>query len=176
MNPIRVFLIRALAPAALLLCLTVPAFGRQAPTDVLGLTPGMSDTEVQRRLEKIGEVVRGKDRLKQTWKLRDPRYGYLVVRFDEEWRMHWVTALAREGGRRVRYRDIGDPAFATHTGGHFYHWTIPDRRGSGTWTVVARGGDPRYLDSVSIQASAMRQALTPTHQRAGPASPAPDTP
>ena len=169
MKPIRSILLRATLPVALLLCLTVPASARAVPADLLGLTPGMNDTEVQRRLEKIGEIVRGKDRLKQTWKLRDPRYGYLVLRYDEEWRMHWVTAFAREGGRRVRYRDVGDLSLATHAGEHFYTWTIPARAGAGTWTVVARGGDPRYLESISIQGSPMRQALT-AHQRTGHAS------
>jgi hypothetical protein len=148
----------------MLLVLAVPASARQAPADVLGLTPGMNDAEVQRRLEKIGEVVRGKDRAKQTWKLHDPRYGYLVLRYDQDWRIHWVTAFAREGGKRVRYRDVGNLSLATHSGEHFYTWTLPAHSGAGTWTVVARGGDPRYLESISILASPMRQALT-VHQR-----------
>lgn len=159
MRSIRGILTRAAVAAILLLTLTVPAFARQTPADVLGLYPGMSDTEVQRRLEKIGEIVRGKDRAKQTWKLRDARYEYLVLRYDQDWRMHWVTAFARERGRRVRYRDVGDLSHATHTGAHFYSWSVPARSGPGTWTVVARGGDVRYLESVSILAGPMRQAL-----------------
>ena len=170
MNPMRAILIRAALPAALLVSLTVPALARQAPADLLGLVPGMTDTEVQRQLEKIGEVVRGKDRLKQTWKLNDPRYGYLVLRYDQDWRMHWVTAFAREGGKRIRYRDLGDLSLATHTGQHFYTWTVPASSAAGSWTMVARGGDSRYLDSVSIEGSPMRQALIP-HPRAAQTSP-----
>jgi hypothetical protein len=170
MKSIRAILLRAAFAAALLTCLAVSAWARQAPGDVLGLRPGMTDTEVQRRLEKIGEVVRGKDRLKQTWKLRDPRYGYLVLRYDEDWRMHWVTAFAREGGRRVRYRDVGDLSLAAHAGAHFYSWAIPAHSGTGAWTLVARGADPRVLDSISIQGSSMRQALT-AHPRGGNGSP-----
>jgi hypothetical protein len=154
-----VIVYRAACSTILLLCLAVPASAKGAPADLLGLYPGMSDADVQHRLEKIGEVVRGKDRPKQTWKLNDSRYGFLVLRYDEDWKMHWVTAFAREGGRRVRYRDIGDLSLAAHTGQHFYSWTIPAHPGAGTWTVVARGGDPRYLESVSIS-TAMRQDLT----------------
>ena len=151
--------IRASLVTALLLGLAVPAAANKTPTDVLGLYPGMSDLEVQSRLGKIGEVVRGKDRLKQTWKLKDPRYEYLVLRYDEEWKMHWVTVFARERGRPVRYRDVGDLALATHTGQHFYNWTVPARSGVGTWTVTARGAGSRYVESISI-ATAMRQDLT----------------
>ena len=158
MKPMSTTLLRAVFPAVLLVCLAGPASAGKAPADVLGLYPGMSDTDAQRRLEKIGEAVRGEDRAKQTWKLRDPRYGYLVLRYDESWRIHWVTAFARETGRRTRYRDIGDLSLATQTGHYFYGWTIPARRGAGTWSVVARGADARYLDSISIS-SAMRQDL-----------------
>ena len=159
MKLIPATILRAVRPTALLLCLAVPASAKQAPIDLLGLHPGMSDSEVQHRLQKIGEVVRGADRAKQTWRLSDPRYEYLVLRYDEDWRMHWVTAFAREGGRRVRYREIGDLSLATHTGQHFYSWTIPARPGTGTWTVVARGSDSRYLESISILSSPMRQDL-----------------
>ena len=161
---------RATIATVLLLGLAVPAAAGKTPTDVLGLHPGMSDLDVRSRLAKIGEVVRGKDRLKQTWKLEDPRYGYLVLRYDENWKMHWATAFARERGRPVRYRDIGDLSLATHTGQHLYTWTIPSRSGPGTWTVTARGAGPRYLDSITI-AAAMRQDLTAHGAKAGGTQP-----
>jgi hypothetical protein len=150
-----------------LMCSAMPAAAKRAPVDLLGLTPGMSDRDVEHRLEKLGTCVRGEGRAKQTWKLSDPRYEYLVLRYDEDWRIHWVTVFAREGGRRVRYRDIGDLSLATHTGQHFYGWTISAHPGAGTWNVTARGGDPRYLESVSIS-TAMRQALiVPAHVEGG---------
>ena len=140
-------------------------WAKQIPSDLLGLYPGMSDVDARRQLEKIGEVVRGKDRAKQTWKLRDLRYEYLVIRYDEAWKLHWATAFAREGGRRVRYCDIGDPSLAQHSGSHFYTWTIPARAGPSTWTVVARGSDPQYLASISIYPSPRRQDLiVPGHE------------
>lgn len=144
---------------ALLLCLATPAFAKRTQSEVLGLQPGMTDTEVHQKLSKIGQVVRGKDRGKQTWKLRDPRFGFLVLRYDEDWRLHWATAFAREGGRRVRYRDVGDLAKAEHTGQHFYRWTLAPKSGGGPWSLVARGGDPQYLESISIHPTPMRQAL-----------------
>jgi len=150
---------RWVVPAALLLALATPAFAKARPSDLLGLVPGMSDREVQHRLEKIGTVVRGQDRAKQTWQLRDSRYEYVIIRYDEEWRLHWATAFAREGGRRVRYADLGDLANATHAGQHFYTWAIPAQQSTGAWSLVARGGDAKYLDSVSIEAGPMRQAL-----------------
>jgi len=164
MKTIRSMVTRAVLPMALMICVAVPAWAKHAPAEVLGLHPGMTDAEVQHRLEKIGEVVRGKDRAKQTWKLRDPRYGYLILRYDENWKMHWVTAFAREGGRRVRYRDLGDLSTATLSGQYFYTWSVPARSGSESWSLVARGGDPKYLDSVSMLAGPMKQALiVPAH-------------
>jgi hypothetical protein len=155
--------IRTLLPAALLLILVVPAAAGKAPADLLGLYPGMSDSDAQHRLEKLGEVVRGQDMAKQTWRLRDPRYGYLVLRYDESWRIHWITVFAREAGRRVRYRDLGDLSLAKHTGHHFYDWTIPARPGSGTWSLVARGTDPKYLDSISISRTMRQDLIVPAH-------------
>jgi len=150
---------RWMAPAALLFILATPAFAKARPSDLLGLVPGMSDRDAEHRLEKIGVVVRGQDRAKQTWKLRDSRYEYVIIRFDGEWKLQWATAFAREGGRRVRYADLGELANATHTGQHFYTWVIPGKRAVGSWSLVARGGDPIYLDSISIEAGPMRQAL-----------------
>src|SRR5881397_2888003 len=63
---------RAALPAALLSYLAFPASAGKAPTDLLGLYPDMSDADAQHRLQRLGEVVRGEDRAKQTWKLRDP--------------------------------------------------------------------------------------------------------
>ena len=144
--------------ALAMLCAAMPAAAKRAPSDLLGLTPGMSDRDAEHRLEKLGTCVRGEGKAKQTWKLNDPRYEYLVLRYDEEWRIHWVTAFAREGGRPVRYRDIGELSLAKHSGQHFYDWTVPAHPGVGTWSIVARGADPRYLQSVSISTE-MRQAL-----------------
>ena len=159
----------AVIAPALLLGLAAPAMGGRLPGDVLGLYPGMSDVEARHRLETIGEIVRGQDRAKQTWKLRDPRYGYAMIRYDAEWKLHWATAFAREGGRPVRYRDIGDVSKAVHTGQHFYTWTSPARSGPGACSVVARGAGPKYLESISILAGPMRQALiVPPHAPAEP--------
>ena len=66
-------------------------------------------------------------------------------------------------GRRVAYREIGDLALAAHTGQHFYSWTVPARFGAGTWTVTARGGDPRYLDSISISRAMRQDLIVPPH-------------
>ena len=57
-------------------------------------------------------------------------------------------------------------AFQTRYG-HAYDWTIPAHPGVGTWSIVAHGGDPQYLQSVSIS-TAMRQALVvPAHTEGG---------
>ena len=163
MNSIRFTLLRTALPALLLVCSAFPASAGRAPSDLLGLYPGMTDTDAHHVLQKLGGIVRGEGKPKQTWKLKDPRYGYLVLRYDENWRIHWVTAFAREGGRRVRYRDIGDPSLATHSGQHFYDWKIPARRGAGTWSLVARGSDPKYLDSISISSSMRQDLIVPAH-------------
>lgn len=145
--------------SALLLGLAAPAMASHLPDGVLGLRPGMNDLQVRERLAKVGEVVRGEDMAKQTWKLRDRRYEYMVLRYDADWRLQWATFFARANGRRVRYRDIGDLSLASHAGRHFFTWSVPSRGEPGNWTVVARGGDPTYLESISILTGPARQAL-----------------
>jgi hypothetical protein len=61
-----------------------------------------------------------------------------------------MTVVARPGGTRVRYRDIGDVERAHRSGSYVYTWTASLAGGGVPRAITARGPDPVYLASVSI--------------------------
>lgn len=99
--------------------------GGLPPDRLLGVRLGMTDQEARAALVKIGAVTRGADTRRQTWEIRDPRYRYLVVRLDDEWRVKWMTVFARPGGRSIRYRDVGDLSRGHRVGYYSWVWTLP---------------------------------------------------
>jgi hypothetical protein len=123
---------------------------RRPVDDLLGIRVGMDDREARRRLLTIGTPVTKLESPKQTWNLRDRRYGSLTIRYDSEWRVLWMTVFARPDGRRVAYRDIGDLEQAHRGGSYVYTWTLPLKKEGKPAAITARGPDPKYLSSVSI--------------------------
>jgi hypothetical protein len=142
---------------------TVASAGKRPPKDLLGIRVGMEDHEARERLTKMGTPVSKLESPKQTWNLRDRRYGSLTIRYDSRWRVSWMTAFAREGGARVRYRDIGDLDQAHHGGNYVYTWTLPLSKGAAPMAITARGPDATYLSSISIHAPGPASA-TPANQ------------
>lgn len=138
------FVLVALAPPAL------AGSKRPAAGDLLGIHVGMDETAARARLKRIGEPLTKLESPKQTWNLRDKRYSSLTIRYDSQWRVQWMTVVAREGGTRVRYRDIGDLARAHRSGSYVYTWTASLAGGGVPRAITARGPDPVYLASVSI--------------------------
>jgi hypothetical protein len=145
-----------------LLALAGPAMAGRVPDRILGIQLGMRDDDVRHRLSRIGEPVAGRESLKQSWTIRDSCYGYIVVRYDAERRVKWITAFARKDGRRVRYSDVGDPDQASRSGLYSYTWDVRTERGD-RYVVVARGSDTDYASSVSL------------YRPVGPPLPAPNT-
>ena len=137
-----IIVLLTLAPAS--------ALAGKIPTDLLGIRVGMEDRDARRRLEKMGTPVTSAEAPKQTWNLRDKRYSSVTIRYDANWRVLWMTAFAREGGKRVRYGDIGDLNRAHRGGSYVYTWTLPVSKDGEPSAITARGPDPNYLSSISI--------------------------
>jgi len=155
------------AALALLLLSAATAAG-VPPGNLLGITLGMDESEARRKLLRIGTPATSIESLKQSWALKDRRYGYLAVRYDREWHVTWVTLFARPKGPRVRYRDIGDVKRARHVGRHIYTWSVTPVGSRPGYTVTARGTHPDHLSSLSLSAF---RPLPP----AGPQVDLPDT-
>jgi hypothetical protein len=140
---------RSIVLIAVLMSVTASSVAAR-PAEILGLRVGMEDREARQRLMKLGKPITSIESPKQTWNLRDRRYSSLTIRYDANWRVLWVTAFARRGGQRVRYRDIGDIGQAHRGGSYVYTWTMPVSRDGRPSAITARGPDPTYLSSISI--------------------------
>ncbi len=126
------------------------------PADVLNLRLDMSREEVHRRLEQLGARREREERGRQeVWTLlREPRFGSVLVGYDREYKVRYVTAIARQGGRRVRYSDVASLKSAraeNTTVSYSYTWEVKPSKKSGGYFVIVMGRDPQYLTSLSIK-------------------------
>lgn len=140
------------------------ASARALPRTVLGVRPGMSEEEAHRVLRRVAEKQgdegekeeeeegRGVDEI---WTLkRNPHFAKVIVGLDARNRVRYVTALAKEGGRRMAYGDVAALKDATaEESGVFrrYTWEVKPRGKSPGYLVIAQGRDPQYLMSLSIK-------------------------
>jgi hypothetical protein len=131
-----------------------PAAGARVPTDeVLRVRLGMPKQEALERLGKVGRKTSdraGPSGSKQQWALSDRRYANLMIAFDPQERVHWISLFARKDGRVVRFRDLGDLARAQRRGNYIYFWSVPARGGRGAYQVIARSVDPDRVESLSL--------------------------
>jgi hypothetical protein len=146
----------SLVTLTLLLSLAVPASGRGLRDNVLGLRIGMSRKEVHRRLQKVGNLEREVRGRQEVWTLtREPRFASVLVGFDADFKVRYVTAIAREAGPRMRYSDLAPikDAHAERANGAYtrYTWEAKPGRKSPGYFLIAEGRDPEYLKSFSIK-------------------------
>jgi hypothetical protein len=140
----------------LLFNLTAFAVGKQAPPSpqILGLRLGMSYERAHARLNEIGRF-KSEDEGQQVWTLRnDKHYQYLIIGFDRERTVRYVTVLARPDGQPVSYADVGNLADATRTGGAgnlHYTWKANDKKGGFAYLAIAKGKDKRYLNRYAVK-------------------------
>jgi hypothetical protein len=145
---------RAVLAAFLLFSIAPLAAARRPAPQILGLRLGMSYDQAHSRLNNIAQF-RSEDEGQQVWTLtHDQRYQYVIIGFDRDLQVRYVTVLARPEGKPVSYVEIGDLAHATRTGGPGnlrYTWRASDKRGRFEYIVVAKGKNPRYLDRYAIK-------------------------
>lgn len=139
----------------LILAYAPSASARKVNGDVLGLRTDMSRENVHRRLQKIGRLERAERGRQEVWKLEgDARFGAVLVGFDPTFKLRYVTAIVREGGKRMRYSEVGDIKKAQPEnimGNYRYTWEIKARGKKPGYFLIALGRDPEYLTSVSIK-------------------------
>ncbi|HEY0078554.1 MAG TPA: hypothetical protein VGB73_07890 [Pyrinomonadaceae bacterium] len=126
------------------------------PSDVLNLRLDMSREEVHRRLEQLGARLEREERGRQeVWTLlREPRFRSVLVGYDPEYKVRYVTAIAREGGRRMRYSEVASlkSAYAQNTiASYNYTWEVKPSKKSEGYFVIVMGRDPQFLTSLSIK-------------------------
>jgi hypothetical protein len=130
-------------------CATSSPSSRTAPDDILGVRLNMPRAEVRSVLEGSGKLEREERKRQEVWTIDDPRYESLIIGYDPQWNVRFVTAVAKKEGQSVRYADVLDMARAEHKAAgqtHTYTWAI----GKPDYYVIAIGG-PERLDYLSLK-------------------------
>ena len=147
---------RRITSLSLLLVISVlvsAATARPRP-EIMGISLDMSRDDARARLKSIGSLEKEDRKRQEVWSVKDPRISHLLVGYDADYRVRYVTAIARSDGPRIRYQEIADlkSAQSSNTAGnHKFTWEIEARRGRESFILIARGHDPQYLDSYSVK-------------------------
>ena len=149
-----------LTVTVLCLLLIAPACSRtrdaRTMPEILGIRLGATKGEAHSRLEELGRLEREERKQQEVWALNnDPSYSHLIISYDREHKgVRFVTAVAKEDGRRVRYSDVVDTAKASRAAaGSNVTYTV-DNPGEGegpAYVVRAIGSDPQFLKYYSIK-------------------------
>jgi hypothetical protein len=122
--------------------------------EVLGIRLSMSQKDAHARLKGKGKLEKEERKRQEVWALSDRRVSHLIVGFDADYRVRYVTAIARTVGPRIRYSEVGDLKTAEESnnqGNYKFTWRVEARAGHSAYLVVAHGHDPLHLDSYSIK-------------------------
>jgi hypothetical protein len=122
--------------------------------EIMGVSLEMSRDNARARLQSIGSLEKEDRKRQEVWAVKDPRISHLLVGYDAENRVRYVTAIARTDGPKIRYQEIADLKSAKRTvvqGNHKFTWEIEEHRGQFGYILIARGHDPKYLDSYSVK-------------------------
>jgi|SRR5688572_2390828 len=121
---------------------------------IMGISLGMSRTDACARLQAIGSLQRETRKRQEVWTIKDDRISHLLVGYDPDFRVRYVTAIARTDGPRIRYDDVADLQSAQreqNQGNYKLTWQIAARSGHSAYVLIAHGHDPQYLESYSVK-------------------------
>ena len=143
---------------SLTLLLVISALVSAAPArprpEIMGISLDMKRDQALARLKSIGSLEREARKLQEVWAVKDSRISHLLVGYDADGRVRYVTAIARTDGPRIRYHEVADLKSAQRSevqGNHKFTWEIEERRGQSGFIIIARGKDSQYLDSYSVK-------------------------
>lgn len=122
--------------------------------EIMGIALGMGREAAQARLKSLGSLEKEQRKRQEVWAIKDPRVSHLLVGYDGEYRVRYVTALARGDGPRIRYDEVADVKTAqraSNQGNYKFTWEVAARRRQFGYVMMARGHDPNYLDSYSVK-------------------------
>ena len=137
-----------------LLAVVVNAVPAKPRPQIMGITLDMRRAAAQARLQTIGSLAKQDQKRQEVWAIRDQRISHLLIGYDAENRVRYVTAIARADGPRLRYEEVADIKVAeriSNQGNLKFTWQVAAHRRQIAFILVARGHDPQYLDSYSIK-------------------------
>jgi hypothetical protein len=124
--------------------------------EILGIRLGMTREEAHTRLKNIGQFEKEERRQQEVWRLTtDPSYSHLMVAYNKEYTsVRYVTAVANEQGRRIRYADVinlGSARLESTQASHTYTQEVTTRADQPGFVTKAIGNDPMYLKYYSVE-------------------------
>ncbi len=124
--------------------------------EIMGVPLGINREQAHERLQKLGQLEKQESKQQEVWKLtNDSPYSHLIVAYNKEYTsLRFITAVANEDRRRVRYSDVIDTNKARRTGaGNSVTYTleVQSRGNQPGYTVKTIGSDPQYLKYYSIE-------------------------
>jgi hypothetical protein len=135
-------------------CVVATAAPARLQPEIMGISLGMSRNDARARLQSLGTLEKEARKRQEVWALKDQRISHLLVGYDPDLRVRYVTAIARTGGPRIRYDEVADVKNAQRTntqGNYKLTWQVPARRGQPAYLMIAHGHDPQYLESYSVK-------------------------
>ncbi len=124
--------------------------------EILGVRLGMTREEAHARLRDIGQLEKEERRQQEVWRLTgDPVYSHLMVAYNREYTsVRYITAVANEQGRRLRYAEVVNLRSAREEStpaSRSYTQEIPARADQPGFVAKAIGSDPTYLKYYSVE-------------------------
>jgi hypothetical protein len=122
--------------------------------EIMGISLDMKRDDAVARLKSIGSLEKETRKRQEVWAIKDARISHLLVGYDADNHVRYVTAIARTHGPRIRYQEVAELKSAQRsitTGNHKFTWEIEGRRGHSAFILIARGHDAQYLDSYSVK-------------------------
>lgn len=127
--------------------------GKPQP-EIMGIGLGMTRNDARARLQSLGTLEKEARKRQEVWTVKDKRISHLLVGYDVDFRVRYVTAIARAGGPRIRYGEIADVKNAQqmrNQGNYKFTWEVAAAHGEFGYLLIAHGHDPQYLDSYSVK-------------------------
>jgi hypothetical protein len=130
---------------------------KQPPREFFGLRLGMTEEAVRSRLRRIAKQQKEEREEEEggeqeVWILkRDSKFNYLLVKFNKEHRLNWMTIVAHP--KLVRYADLASLELATKaTDGinYSYKWKVETTKQQPGYLIIARGSSDEFLTSFSV--------------------------
>lgn len=137
------------APPATTTTSTTPLATVQPLTDILGVRLGMPRDTVRTTLAAVGTFEREERKRQEIWTVRDPRFSSLIIGYEPDWTVRYVTGVANPAGTPIRYADVLDLSAAEERvagNTRTYTWAT----GSPKYYVIAIGG-PERPDYLSLK-------------------------
>jgi hypothetical protein len=153
---------RALTVCLFLVFVAAGVAAATPKSEIMGISLGMNRADARARLQSMGTLERETRKRQEVWAIKDERISHLLVGYDPEMRVRYVTAIARTGGPRIRYDEVADlksAERAQNQGNYKLTWQVAARSGHGAYLLIAHGHDPQFLESYSIKKVEQEQAI-----------------